>query len=65
MVDITETSAMVAAAGVMIGVVYYILDIRHQARTRQMDLFVRLYSTFTSKNFTNAGLMVNSRELSK
>ena len=26
MVDITEISAMVAAAGVMVGVVYYILD---------------------------------------
>jgi hypothetical protein len=51
MVDITEISAMVAAAGVMIGVVYYILDIRHQARTRQTDFIMRLYSTYGSKEF--------------
>jgi hypothetical protein len=53
MVDITEISAMVAAAGVMIGVVYYILEIRHQtkarqdtAKTTQADLLMRLYSTW-------------------
>jgi hypothetical protein len=50
-VDITEISAMIAAAGVMIGVVYYILDIRHQARTKQRDFIVRLYSTYGSKEF--------------
>lgn len=35
MVDVTEISAVVAAAGVMIGVVYYILEIRHQTKARQ------------------------------
>jgi hypothetical protein len=53
-VDITEISAIVAAAGVMIGVVYYILDIRHQARTRQTDLVDRLYSAFISREFFDA-----------
>jgi len=51
MVDIIEISAMVAAAGVLVGVVYYILDIRNQARTRQTDLVMRLYTTFHSKEF--------------
>ena len=46
MVDITEISAMVAAAGVMIGVVYYILEIRHQTKAKQMDLIVRLQSMY-------------------
>jgi len=50
MVDVTEISAVIAAAGVLVGVVYYILDIRHQAKTRQMDLFMRLYSTYGSKD---------------
>jgi hypothetical protein len=63
MVDITEISAIVTAAGVLVGVVYYILDMRHQARTRQMDLFMRLYSTFTSKEFTEAGLAITSLEI--
>jgi len=53
-VDITEISAMVAAAGVMMGVVYYILDIRHQARTRQTDLIMRLYSLFISREWVDA-----------
>jgi hypothetical protein len=53
-VDITEISAMVAAAGVMIGVVYYILEIRQQTRIRQTDLVMRLYSTRGSKEFQEA-----------
>jgi len=51
MVDITELSAIVAAAGVIIGVVYYILDIRNQARLRQTDLVMGLYATLCSKEF--------------
>jgi hypothetical protein len=51
MVDITEISAMVAAAGVMIGVVYYILEIRHQTKLRETDFIVRLHSTYGSKEF--------------
>jgi hypothetical protein len=54
MVDITEISAMVAATGVLVGVVYYILDIRHQTRIRQTDLVMRLYSTRGSKEFQEA-----------
>jgi hypothetical protein len=41
-VDITEISAMVAAAGVLVGVVYYVLEIRHQGKMRQTDLVIRL-----------------------
>jgi len=40
---VTEISAIVAAGGVLIGVAYYILDMRNQARIRQMDLTMRLY----------------------
>jgi hypothetical protein len=57
-VDITEISAVVAAAGVLVGVVYYILDMRHQNRVRQTDLIMRLYSTWTSKEFSDATLRV-------
>ena len=61
MVDITEVSAIVAAAGVMVGVVYYVLDIRHQARTRQTDLVMRLYATFSSNEFQDAWAKVRKR----
>ena len=55
MLDITQISAVVAAAGVLIGVIYYILDMRHQRQVRQTDLIMRLYSTFSSGNFKMRG----------
>ena len=69
MLDVTEISAILAAAGVMIGVVYYILDIRHQRTmrqieidTRQTDLLVRLFSTIMSKDWLEAWEKVRDRE---
>jgi hypothetical protein len=58
MVDITEISAVVAAAGVLVGVVYYILDMRNQTRIRKTDLVLRLYSTWESKEFSEATLKI-------
>ena len=58
MADITEISAIVAAAGVMIGVVYYILDIRHQTKLRQTYMTMRLYTSWTSKEMTEPWLKV-------
>jgi hypothetical protein len=49
--DIPSISAIVAAAGVLIGVVYYILDMRHQTKVRKTDLIMRLYSTIGTKEF--------------
>jgi hypothetical protein len=54
MVDITEISAVVAAAGVLVGVVYYILDMRNQAKLRQTDMVMRLYDKFGSTEFQKA-----------
>jgi len=54
MVDLTEISAMVAAAGVLVGVVYYILDMRHQSKVRQTDLAIRLHSQVCTKEFMEA-----------
>jgi hypothetical protein len=62
MVDITEISAMVAAAGVLIGVVYYILDMRNQTKQRQMDMVMRLYSTFMSKELSESLLVIMGLE---
>jgi len=52
-VDITEISAVVAAAGVLVGVVYYILDMRNQSRMRQTELIMRLSSVIDNMEFTN------------
>jgi len=51
MLDIPSISAIVVAAGVLIGVVYYILDMRHQRQVRQTDIIMTLYGTFQSKEF--------------
>ena len=54
MVDLTEISAIVAAAGVLVGVVYYMLDLGHQVRIRQTDLIMRLHLHVVNKEFMDA-----------
>jgi hypothetical protein len=62
-VDITEISAIVAAAGVMVGVILTVLELRNLLRQRKTDLVTSLYSsTFNNKEFTEAGLLVMSLE---
>jgi hypothetical protein len=63
MVDIQTVSIAIASAGVFIATIYYILQIRHQTKLRQMDLFMRLYSAFTSKELTEASLVITSLEI--
>jgi len=43
MVDVQTVSIVIASASVVAGVVYYALQIRHQAKMRQTDFIVRLY----------------------
>ena len=54
MVDIYEISAVVAAAGVVIGVIYYALEIRHQDKVKHLDLFMSLYSIWGSEEMLDA-----------
>jgi len=51
MLDIPSISAIVAAAGVLVGVALTVLQIRQQTKIRQMDLVMRLFSTFASDEF--------------
>jgi hypothetical protein len=53
MLDVTSISAVVAVAGVLVGVVYYILDLRNQVRIRQTELIMRLSSVMDNMEFTN------------
>jgi len=48
-VDITEISAIVAAAGVLVGVVFTVLQLRDLVKTRQSDLLMRMHLAFSSK----------------
>jgi len=54
LVDIQTVSIIIASAGLFAAAVYYILQIRHQTRMRQMDLFMRLYLTWGSKDMKKA-----------
>jgi len=63
MVDITEISAIVAAAGVLVGVVYYLLEMRNQTKTRQMALIMNIYSLLTTTEYVDAWEKMRTREL--
>jgi hypothetical protein len=61
--DITEISAIIAAAGVLIGVAYYILDMRHQNKIRRTDLDLRLYSIAFSSEFQDAYMKIGNLQM--
>ena len=58
MLDIPSVSAIVAAVGVLVGVVFTYLEVRNLVKQRQTDLTMRLYSTWQSKEFSEATLKV-------
>lgn len=65
MVDIQTVSIVIASGSVVLAAIYYVLQLRHQARarqdmvkTRQADLLMRLYSTWGSEDLQNAGWKV-------
>jgi len=62
MVDVQTISIVIASAGVLVGVVYYILDIGHQNKVRQTDLIMRLYSVRDSKDFQESWKKVMSMD---
>ena len=66
MVDIQilqTASIFVASAGVLIAAIYYVFQIRHQAKLRQTDLIIRLFSTFSSKELVDSWARVESSKL--
>jgi len=46
MVDVSTVSIAIASAGVLAGVIYYILEIRHQSRLRQTESLIKLSPWF-------------------
>ncbi len=61
MVDVFEISAVVAAMGLLVGVAYYIIEIRSTEKTRETDLVMRLYYKFSSNQFQNAWMKFRNR----
>ena len=60
--DIPSISAIIAAVGVLIGVVLTVLEVRNLVETRQTDLVIRLYSTFGSGELQDAWEKTQTRE---
>ena len=60
MVDIYETSAVVAAVGVLVGVVYYVLDMRNQTRMKKTDMLIKLYQSTNNNEFMDAFMRLMS-----
>jgi len=54
MVDIQTISIAIASSGVFLAAIYYIFQLRHQAKIRQTDLVMRLCSTYGGKEYTEA-----------
>jgi hypothetical protein len=54
MVDIQTISIAIASAGILVAAIYYVLQLRHQTRMRQTDVFWRIFSSFNSKEFLEA-----------
>jgi len=62
MLDIPSISGILAAVGVIVGVVFTVLQLRDLVKTRQTDLVMRLYSTYGSKEFQDALWKLEARE---
>jgi hypothetical protein len=62
MLDIPSISAIVAAGGVLVGVVLAILELRNITKTRQMELVMGIFSLFGTREFIDAWERVRTRE---
>ena len=62
MLDIPSISAVVAATGVLVGVVFTAMELRNLVKTRQTDLVIGLYSTMGSKEMLETWEKIKTRE---
>jgi hypothetical protein len=56
--DIPSLSAIVAAVGVLVGVVVAIVELRNLVKTRQTDLIMRLYSAMSEREWQEASFKI-------
>ncbi len=61
--DIASISAVVAATGVLAGVVLAILELRNITKTRQMELIMSIYSLLATREFVDAWEKMRTREV--
>lgn len=61
MLDIPSISAIVAALGLIVGVVLAILELRNVAKRRQMELIMNIYSSFGTREYVDAWEKIRTR----
>ncbi len=62
MIDIPSISALVAAVGVLVGVVFAVLELRSATRQRRTELLVNIYSNWATREWASALEKVRTRE---
>jgi hypothetical protein len=62
MLDIPSISAVVAAFGVIVGVVFALLELRNITKTRQVELIMNIYSRFATREYVDAWENIRTRE---
>ncbi len=62
MLDIPSISAIVAAIGVIVGVILTIMELRNITKTRQMELIMSMYSLFETREYVDAWEKIRTRE---
>ena len=60
--DVASISAVLAAGGVIVGIVLAFLEVRNLIRTRKMDLVMRIVLSTLSKEFRQAWIKINKSE---
>ncbi|UCE28769.1 MAG: DUF3795 domain-containing protein, partial [Candidatus Bathyarchaeota archaeon] len=60
--DIPSITGIVAAVGVIVGVVLAIMELRNITKTRQMALIMSIYSLFTRREYIDALTKIRTRE---
>jgi hypothetical protein len=53
-VDVASISVIIAALGVIVGVIFAIVELRNINKTRQMELVMSIYSLFTTQQYMGA-----------
>jgi hypothetical protein len=53
-VDIQTISIAIASAGVFAAAIYYILQLKHQSKSRRIDSYWRILSTFNTREYLEA-----------
>ena len=62
MVDIQTVSIAIASASVTLAAIYYMWQIRHQTKIKEMDFVMRMPSTFLSKEVFQTTMTVRKTE---